>query len=185
MMEKVDEQGRWESDDGAIWFLVEPSSAAIAAAAQRALDEPHPDTVTPATVAQLHPITAAARIVIGDRVRDEALTATEVEAVAALFPPWRAGETVAVGDLRAWDGTVVECLQAHTTQADWTPDSTPALWKVHRDAGGDSPDAWVQPTGGHDAYRKGDRVTHGGKVWTSTIDGNVWEPGVHGWAEVG
>lgn len=43
---------------------------------------------------------------------------------------------------------------------------------------------WKQPTGGHDAYKKGDKVTHKGKTWVSTADANVWEPGVYGWEEV-
>ena len=43
------------------------------------------------------------------------------------------------------------------------------------------PPAWVQPTGGHDAYNLGDRVTHNGQIWVSTINANVWEPGVYGW----
>ena len=37
-------------------------------------------------------------------------------------------------------------------------------------------------------YMKGDKVTHGGKVWVSTVDNNVWEPGATGteslWTEV-
>ena len=33
-------------------------------------------------------------------------------------------------------------------------------------------------------YSKGDKVKHNGKIWTSDIDGNVWEPGVYGWTEV-
>ena len=41
--------------------------------------------------------------------------------------------------------------------------------------------AWVQPTGGHDAYALNSRVTHKGKTWTSTAAANVWEPGVYGW----
>lgn len=41
--------------------------------------------------------------------------------------------------------------------------------------------AWVQPTGGHDAYPLGAQVTHNGKTWTSTAAANVWEPGVFGW----
>lgn len=41
--------------------------------------------------------------------------------------------------------------------------------------------SWVQPTGGHDAYKKGDIVSHDGRVWTSTADANVWAPGVYGW----
>lgn len=43
---------------------------------------------------------------------------------------------------------------------------------------------WVQPTGAHDAYAKGDKVTHSSKKWTSDVDANVWEPGVYGWTEV-
>jgi hypothetical protein len=41
--------------------------------------------------------------------------------------------------------------------------------------------AWVQPLGAHDAYRAGDRVAHTGASWISTLDANVWEPGVSGW----
>ena len=43
--------------------------------------------------------------------------------------------------------------------------------------------AWVQPTGAHDAYMKGDRVSHNGGTWTSTVAANVWEPGVYGWSK--
>ena len=43
---------------------------------------------------------------------------------------------------------------------------------------------WKQPTGGHDAYKKGDKVTHKGKTWVSNVDANVWEPGAYGWEEV-
>ena len=43
---------------------------------------------------------------------------------------------------------------------------------------------WKQPTGGHDAYKKGDKVVHKGKTWVSTVDANVWEPGAYGWDEV-
>ena len=43
---------------------------------------------------------------------------------------------------------------------------------------------WVQPTGAHDAYAQGAKVSHNGKKWTSDIAANVWEPGVYGWTEV-
>lgn len=43
---------------------------------------------------------------------------------------------------------------------------------------------WVQPSGAHDAYRIGSYVRHDGKEWVSTIEANVWEPGVHGWEVV-
>ena len=56
------------------------------------------------------------------------------------------------------------------------------------DEGGDDdeiPD-YVQPTGAHDAYQKGDKVRYNGKVYESLIDGNVWAPDVYpaGWKEV-
>ena len=52
----------------------------------------------------------------------------------------------------------------------------------------DDPPAWVQPTGGHDAYPaerldgEPTRVMHNGQVWLNTHgDGNSWEPGAFGW----
>ena len=43
---------------------------------------------------------------------------------------WRSGGAVKVGDRRYYNGAWYVCLQAHTTQADWTPDVVPALWQV-------------------------------------------------------
>lgn len=105
------------------------------------------------------------------------------DSVLPLFPDWVSGEAVAVGTVRVFDGALYRVVQAHTTQADWTPDQTPALWKVHRPAGAVAD--WVQPSGGHDAYAAGDLVTHNGATWQSTVDANVWAPGVYGWEQVG
>ena len=43
---------------------------------------------------------------------------------------------------------------------------------------------WQAPTGAHDSYLAGDEVEHNGTRWTSTVDANVWEPGVSGWREL-
>ena len=42
---------------------------------------------------------------------------------------------------------------------------------------------WVQPTGAHDAYGVGDKVTYNGKHYVSKIAGNVWSPDAYpaGW----
>ena len=42
---------------------------------------------------------------------------------------------------------------------------------------------FVQPTGQHDAYRSGERVTFDGRVYESVIDWNAWSPADHaeGW----
>ena len=45
-MERIDENGEWESDDGAAWLLVTPSEAFLA---QRAA-EPEPETIPSAEV---------------------------------------------------------------------------------------------------------------------------------------
>ena len=100
---------------------------------------------------------------------------------AELFPPWSVGKSYATGDRVQYEGTLYKCVQAHTSQADWTPPATPALWTA---VSLDEYPAWVQPTGAHDAYSKGDKVTHSGKRWTSDVDNNTWEPGVYGWTEV-
>lgn len=44
-------------------------------------------------------------------------------------------------------------------------------------------DEWVQPTGAHDSYPIGTKVTRLGKVWLNLTSANVWEPGVSGWRE--
>ena len=41
---------------------------------------------------------------------------------------------------------------------------------------------WIQPDSTN-AYMTGDKVMHNGRTWISTIDNNVWEPGVYGWEE--
>ena len=42
---------------------------------------------------------------------------------------------------------------------------------------------WAQPTGAHDAYNIGDKVTFEGKRYTSKINGNTWSPTAYpaGW----
>lgn len=42
---------------------------------------------------------------------------------------------------------------------------------------------WVQPDSTN-PYMTGDRVLHNGSTWESTVDNNVWEPGVYGWEQV-
>lgn len=42
---------------------------------------------------------------------------------------------------------------------------------------------WIQPTGAHDAYNTGDKVSHNGIIWECTSDNNIYEPGVYGWIQ--
>ena len=108
------------------------------------------------------------------------LTDESAREAVELFPAWQQGTAYKIGDRIRSKDTLYKCVQAHTSQADWTPEATPALWtKVSLE---EYPE-WIQPTGAQDAYAKGDKVTHKDKRWISTIDANVWEPSVYGWEE--
>ena len=99
-----------------------------------------------------------------------------------LFPMWGIDIDYAVDDRVQHESTLYKCVQAHTSQADWTPDATPALWVI---VTVEEWPEWVQPTGAQDAYAKDAKVTHNGERWISDVDSNVWEPGVYGWTKQG
>ena len=118
----------------------------------------------------------------------ERYTSTTIDGVTAgehadLFSPWAYPVNYTVGQIRRYtDGKLYKCLQAHTSQADWTPDTAVSLWVSISDPAEEWPE-WSQPLGAHDAYSKGAKVSHNGKHWISDLDANVWEPGQYGWTE--
>ena len=95
-----------------------------------------------------------------------------------LFPMWAIGKAYAVNDRAQYNGTLYKCIQAHTSQSDWMPSATPALWKT---VSLDEYPEWVQPTGAHDAYSIGDKVTYNGQHYVCTSNANVYAPDVYGW----
>ena len=122
---------------------------------------------------ELRPYIEKASVSLPD---EDALQAVE------LFPQWVTGHIYAVDERLQYKNVLYRVVQAHTSQADWTPDITPALFAVV------SLDEWpefVQPTGAHDAYKKGDKVTFNGKHYISLIDANVYSPTAYpaGWQE--
>ena len=49
---------------------------------------------------------------------------------SAMYPVWASGIVVEVGQRYQYGDRLYKVGQAHTTQADWTPDATPSLWTV-------------------------------------------------------
>ena len=118
---------------------------------------------------QLRQLIEQLAVTLGD---ETALTGVE------LFPMWVVGRAYAVDDRVQYGGTLYKCVQAHTSQADWMPDITPALWVA---VSIEEYPEWVQPTGAHDAYNIGDKVTYKGNHYVCDINGNVYAPDVIGW----
>jgi hypothetical protein len=98
---------------------------------------------------------------------------------------WKTGLAVTIGQVYFYvaDKNLYQCVQAHTTQSDWTPPVCKALWKRYYEPA-DAPWPWVQPIGSVDAYPVGAKVTFGGYTWQNTIAANVWQPGVTGWTNL-
>lgn len=113
------------------------------------------------------------------RELDDAAAVSMIE----LFPRYGVGKKYAVGDRIYYDGKLYRVICEHTSQEDWAPQLTPALYAEMSDPLSEYPN-WIQPAGAHNAYKTGDKVTHDGKRWSSDIDANVYEPGVYGWSEV-
>ena len=118
-------------------------------------------------------------VVLAEGGQIDAVTAAEH---AELFQEWAYPIAYTVGQIRRYKDVLYKCVQTHTSQADWTPDTAVSLWSKTSDPAEEWPE-WSQPVGAHDAYSKGAKVSHNSKHWTSDVDSNVWEPGVYGWTE--
>lgn len=115
-------------------------------------------------------------------------TALEIPSV---YPLWEPGRAYAAGDYLAYgvntvgDPQLYRVAQAHTSQADWLPDSLPALY-VPLGLSEEGYPVWSRPTGAHDAYNAGDIVEYKGALYRCVLDGNVWSPEEYpqGWEAV-
>lgn len=79
------------------------------------------EVVTVARAAELRPMIEAAAMSLSD---GEAAKAVE------LFPAWAYPVNYVVGNRVSDGGKLYKCRQAHTSQTDWNPAATPALWVV-------------------------------------------------------
>lgn len=110
--------------------------------------------------------------------------------VATIYPIWEEDKGYKQNDVIRYqtngvgDPQLYLVLQTHTSQDNWAPDLTPALYKkIGVDEKGYP--KWVQPIGAMDAYNTGDIVSYNDKLYKSKIDANVWAPDAYptGWEE--
>lgn len=118
----------------------------------------------------------------------ESLSDDKAMEVATIYDPWKVGKHYAVGEYVTYgvnavgDPQLYKVVTAHTSQADWTPDTAKSLFvAIGLDDSGYT--VWSAPTGAHDAYNTGDIVNYNGTLYKSLIDGNVYAPDAYpaGW----
>lgn len=119
------------------------------------------------------------------------LTEEQALECVRLYRPYEIGKAYEVGEYLTYgqngvgDPQLYKVVQAHTSQSDWAPDITPALYDaIGLDDSGYP--VWSQPTGAHDAYNIGDIVNYNGVLYESLINGNTWSPDAYpaGWKVV-
>lgn len=76
--------------------------------------------------------------------------------------------------IEEWETTVEECLSNLKTGSSNDFKEPADEWPEYK-----------QPTGAHDAYHVGDKITYNGKHYTCLMDGCVWTPDAYpqGWRE--
>ena len=104
---------------------------------------------------------------------------------ASFFLEWNIGVNYKANTLLQYEGLLYRVLQEHTSQADWTPDTTTSLYKV-LGVNENGILEWSRPISSEDAYMTGDECMFNGVHKRSTIDNNVWSPDEYpeGWEDV-
>lgn len=115
------------------------------------------------------------------------LTDEQALEVIDLYDEWKPDVAYGVDNRVRYEEKLYKCLQAHTSQADWIPTATPALW-VEVAAPGEYREIKdnMLPT---EAFAKGEIGWYKTKdnLWKSLIDANVYTPVSYpaGWEKVG
>ncbi len=138
------------------------------------------DVYKPDQVPEVQAEKAQAAVLVA-QIQAQELTDDQALTVKTIYPAYDPEGIQYAKDYKVtYNGELYKCLQAHTSQADWTPDNAPSLWaKVLAGQEGTGIGEWEQPDSTN-PYMAGDRVKHNGKTWESLVDNNVWEPGAQG-----
>lgn len=122
------------------------------------------------------------RLLIAQQINTLSVDDNTALRMLEFYPAWAADTAYPAGHKVQRGGKLWRCLQAHTSQDGWEPENAPSLWAKVLIPDPDVIPEWEQPDSTN-PYMTGDKVAHNGKTWVSSVDNNVWEPGVYGWTE--
>ena len=117
-------------------------------------------------------------------IRVDELTTEELNDMIHIYDEYQMNYPYIKDDRFHYEGKLYEVIQAHTSLENWKPNELPALYKEVMPKG--VIPEWVKPTGAHDVYNKGDKVTYEERVYESIIDSNSYSPTEYpqGWEEI-
>lgn len=124
------------------------------------------------------------RILTKNVLESDSVTEQQLSDLATIYPQWQINKYYEANEVFVKDSTLFRVIQAHTSQADWLPETAESLYTAYRAPGEIT--EWVQPTGAYDAYQAGEKVLYNGKTYESLIDNNTWSPDAYpaGWKEI-
>lgn len=99
-----------------------------------------------------------------------------------LFPEFQPGVEYNEGDRVVYNGRFYKVVQGHLSQEDWNPEAAASIFARIGNPAEEFPE-FIQPTGAHDAYAAGDKVTFEGAKYESLMDANIYSPAAYpaGW----
>lgn len=109
----------------------------------------------------------------------ESMSGTEIIDQELFVPEWKPANYQTVGAPVKFDGQVYKVLQVHdsTSNPDWTPAATPALWSICHTTDPAKAKPWLEPQGTSGMYQLGECYrADDGMVYRQIYDGdNVYD----------
>lgn len=115
---------------------------------------------------------------------------TLVGSYISYLSEWKEGINYLIGRKIIYNNNVYKVVQSHLSQVGWEPNKAISLFSLFSKSISDVVNGevleFIKPTGAHDSYMKGDKVSFEGSVYESLIDSNVYSPAEYpnGWRKI-
>ena len=118
-------------------------------------------------------------------IQQAASSLSDNEALKAvnLFPKWVADKTYEAGIRVRYNKVLYRCLHYHTSRETWNPEASNVIWE--KVIATEQPEEIIEEWDTNKKpYAKGSKVTYNGDTWESTVNNNIWTPGIYGWNKI-